>query len=247
MSDLSFDSLRDLLRSRPNGLTFADLPGTVLEDLALGWSGGRRLAEVAAQLATRIDGIPSSGRDSEIAGRALLTLLARRGAPIAVRTEGDHVRLLGSPEDDEGDPEGAAAFQAREAEYASLAAMDSAYAVGEYVADVRGAFDAARTGMPAALPPDRVAGGHRLALLHTGLPAGLRTWFHDRYDEQRADSLAWKFVLVGRGIARHRDGMLETGVLRALGDPDPAVPEELVRALLALDLGELARTAILEP
>jgi len=237
VSDISLDSLRGLLRSRPNGLTFTDLPGTVLEDLALAWSGGRRLAEVAAQLASRIDGIPAAGRDDEIAGRALLTLLARRGAPIALRTDGEHVHFLGSPQEDEGDPEGAAAFHAREAEYSALAALDSTYDVAEYVTDLNGAFAAARQGTDATLPADAVAAAHRLALLHTGLPAGLRAWFHGRYGAGRGDVLAWKFVLVGRGIARHRDGMLETGVLRTLGDPDPAVPEER----------ELARTAILEP
>ena len=80
MSDTSLRSLRDLLKDRPQGLSFADLPGTVLEDLALGWSGGRTTARVAAELASRIDGIPLEGRDREIAGRALLTLLVRRGA-----------------------------------------------------------------------------------------------------------------------------------------------------------------------
>ena len=57
---------------------------------------------------------------------------------------------------------------------------------------------------------------------------------------------AWTFILVGRAIAHHRNGMLDTGVLQ-IDDADAAVPENLVRGLLVLPLGQLARTAILEP
>jgi hypothetical protein len=246
VSDTSLRSLRDLMKDRPQGLTFADLPGTVLEDLALGWSGGRPTARIAAELASRVDGIPLEGRDQEIAGRALLTLLVRRGAPVEVRAPADHVRFLGNPAaDEEGDPEARDAWQRREDEYASLDALPAEYAVEEYAADLKGAFAAARAEPATAPPPDAVAASHRLALLCTGLPAGLRAWFHERYGADRADALAWKFVLVGRALAHHRNGMLETGVLSL--SAEDAIPERLVRALLALDLGQLARTAILEP
>ena len=247
MDTASLSSLRDLLRDRPQGLTFADLPGTVLEDLALGWSGGKPTAQVAAELAARIDGIAAAGRDREIAGRALLTLLERRGAAVRPRVPGDHVRLLGNPSADQGDPEAVETWVRREEEYASLAALRADYEVAEYTTDLRGAFEAARRGDPGAppLPRDAVAHEHRLALLCTNLPAGLRRWFHDHHGPGRGDVLAWKFVLVGRALAHHRNGMLETGVLRLAGAD--AVPERLVEALLALDLGQLARTAILDP
>ncbi len=247
MTDLSLSSLRDLLRERPQGLTFADLPETVLEDLALGWSGGRATAKVAAELAARIDGIPADGRDREIAGRALLTLLARRGAPIQTDWEADSVRLLGNPQADSGDPEAVQTYTRREAEYASLDDLPSEISLDEYTADLAGAFAAARENPDPPPPPDAVAANHRLALLHTGLPAGLRAWFHGRYGAERGDAVAWRFVLIGRAIAHHRMGMLETGVLRGLGDADPKIPERLVTALLAQDLGSLARSAILDP
>jgi hypothetical protein len=246
VSETSLRSFRDLLKDRPQGLTFADLPGTVLEDLALGWSGGRTTAAVAAELATRIDGIPQEGRDREIAGRALLTLLVRRGAPVVVQAAADEVRLLGNAALDQGDAEAELAWTRREEEYASLDALPAEYGLTEYGEDLQGAFAAARDEPDTALPQDTVAAEHPLALLCTSLPPGLRTWFHGRYPADRADALAWKFVLVGRALAHHRNGMLETGVL-SLGDADIAVPEQLVRALLALDLGQLARTAILEP
>ena len=233
------------MKDRPQGLTFADLPGTVLEDLALGWSGGRTTAEVAAELATRIDGIPAKGRDREIAGRALLTLLVRRGAPIVAQTPADEVCLLGVAALDEGDPEAELAWTRREEEYASLDAQPAQYEISEYLEDLKGAFEAAKQAPQTAPPSDAVAAACPLALLCTALPAGLRAWFHARYPAHRADALAWKFVLVGRALAHHRNGMLETGVL-SLQDED-AVPEQLVRALLALELGQLARTAILEP
>ena len=78
MNEVSLRSLRDLLKQRPQGLTFADLPSTVLEDLALGWGGGKPLAEAAAKLASRVDGIPARGRDREIAGRAVFTTVRSR-------------------------------------------------------------------------------------------------------------------------------------------------------------------------
>ena len=242
----SLASFRELLRERPDGLTFADLPGTVLEDLALGWSDGRPLARVAAELAARIDGIPAEGRDREIAGRALLTLLARRGAPVKTRLGAEDVRLLGVAALDSTDAEALEAWEAREREYRSLAELPSSYALDDYALDVSGAFAAARRDAPDA-PPDTVGPAHPLALLFGSLPSGLRDWFARRYDGSAADVLAWKFVLVGRAIAHHRAGMLETGVLRALGEPDPAVPEALAAGLLAQDLGALARTAILDP
>ncbi len=245
MDGTSLQSLRDLLRARPEGLTFADLPGTVLEDLALGWSGGRRTSRVAAELAERLDGIPAETREPEIAGRALLTLLARRGAPVYVEAPADHVFLLGTAETDRGDPEGRRAFERREAEYASLARIASEYPVASYADDLAPAFRASREA-PDREPEhdDAIGRDHPLALLATRLPRGLRAWFHARHGERDGDALAWKFVLVGRALAHHRNGMLETGVLRISGD---AVPEQLVRGLLALDLGQLARTAVREP
>jgi hypothetical protein len=247
MSDISLRSLRDLLKDRPQGLTFADLPSTVLEDLALGWSGGRSTAEVAAELASRIDGIPKRGRDKEIAGRAVLTLLQRRGAPVAVAAPSDHVRFLGNAAADEGDPEGTQAFERRESEYDSLDALPAdAYEVADFQSDLAGAFAAAKLPAPADLPADPIGAEHPLALLCTALPGGLRGWFHDHYSADRADAYAWKFVLVGRAIAHHRNGMLDTGVL-SIADADAKVPEALVSGLLALPLGQLARTAILEP
>lgn len=246
MTDTSLRSLRDLLKDRPQGLTFADLPRTVLEDLALGWSGGRPMAAVAAELASRLDDIPVEGRDREIAGRALLTLLVRRGANVRVQAAADEVRLLGTAALDQGDPEAELAWQRREEEYGALDKLPAEYALEEYTRDLKGAFAAARAIPAPPPPPDPVAAEHPLALLCTRLPDGLRAWFHEHYSADRADALAWKFVLVGRALAHHRNGMLETGVL-SLGGADPAVPEQLVRALLALDLGQLARTAILEP
>jgi len=246
MNDVSLQSLRDLLKERPQGLTFADLPSTVLEDLALGWSGGVSTAEVAAELASRIDGIPKRGRDREIAGRAVLSLLQRRGAPIAVAAPSDHVRFLGNAAADDGDPEGAQAFARRETEYDALDALPTDYEVDDFQTDLAGAFAAAKLPAPKGLPADKIAEDNPLALLCTGLPGGLRGWFHEHYSTDRADVYAWTFVLVGRAIAHHRNGMLDTGVLK-LDDADAAVPETLVRGLLALPLGQLARTAILEP
>ncbi len=246
MSGVSMQSLRDLLKDRPQGLTFADLPSTVLEDLALGWSGGRSTAEVAAELASRLDGIPKRGRDREIAGRAVLALLGRRGASIAVAAPADHVRFLGNVGTDEGDPEGGQAFVDREAEYDALDALPTDYGVDDFQADLGGAFAAAKQPAPTSLPADDIALKHPLSLLCTSLPGGLRGWFHDRYAAERADVYAWTFVLVGRAIAHHRNGMLETGVL-SLDDVDTGIPEAMVRGLLALPLGQLARTAILEP
>ena len=155
MSDVSMQSLRDLLKERPQGLTFADLPSTVLEDLALGWSGGRSTAEVAAELAARIDGIPKRGRDREIAGRAVLSLLQRRGAPIAVAAPADHVRFLGNAAADEGDPEGAQAFERREAEFDALDALPSdGYDVEDFQSDLGGAFAAAKRPPGEGVPSD---------------------------------------------------------------------------------------------
>jgi len=246
VSTTSLRSLRDLLAQRPQGLTFADLPGTVLEDLALGWSGGRTTARVAAELASRIDGIREAGRDRAIAGRALLTLLVRRGAPVTVRAGADEVRFLGNAALDAGDPEAGEAWELREEQYASLDALPAEYRLDEYTTDLGGAFDAARTAPAVPPPADAVAAAHPLALLHTGLPDGLRAWFHERYGADRGDALAWKFVLVGRALLHHRNGMLETGVLALPGATD-AVPEPLVRGLLVLGVGALARTAILDP
>ena len=117
MSDVSMQSLRDLLKDRPQGLTFADLPATVLEDLALGWSGGKATAEVAAELASRIDGIPKRGRDQEIAGRAVLIPRAPWQLP--------HTAVWGSPA--RGSPKGAGglASVACEAKYIAIFSMSS--------------------------------------------------------------------------------------------------------------------------
>ncbi len=237
-------TLKDLLTERGQDLTFADLPSTLLEDLALGWTSGRTIAAEAASWLARIDGIPAGQRGPELAGRALLTLLARRGAAVAVRIAAENVRLLGDPSDDEGDAEAAAAYADRERQYASLTERQPEYGVPDFVADAGGAFAAARAGQPATEPPpDTFAAEHALALLGTQLPAGLRRWFHARHPAEAADAAAWRFFLTARALAHHHDRMEDAGVV-AEGD---AVPTKLLAATLLTDLGELARTAILEP
>lgn len=244
MSSPSLAALRDLVGERGDDLTFADLSEPLLEDLAVGWSDGRPFAAAAAEMLSRTDGIAPAGRDRQLAGRAALTLAARRGSNVRVVTAADHVFLLGDAEGDEGDPEAERAFDRRRREYEELSRFAVQMSQEEFAVAATQAFRAAKT-RAAELPPDRIATSFPLALLGLGLPSGLRAWFHARHEPERADALAWKFVLVSRALARHRGAMATSGVLPE--GADAAVPSTLLAALLALDLGELARTAVLEP
>ncbi|MCE9636578.1 MAG: hypothetical protein K8T90_12810 [Planctomycetes bacterium] len=270
MNSDALRALREKFTDVGETVSFADLSEPLLMDLALGWHSGRPFAEHAAALLSRIDTIPEPGRAAELAGRALLTILARRRAGVVPTTSAENVRLLGDPAvDDEGDPEGARAFERREQEYSSLSDLTPPYTAADFAADAAGAFTAAKTRADEGrkLPPDRVGPEHRLALLGTALPPGLRAWFHgdrvqlsssasregaaagdaaptgDADRELLADATAWKFVLVSRALARHRDAMAATGVLDGQGT---AVPLKLLEALLATDLGDLARTALFD-
>jgi len=240
----SLAALRDLVRERGDELTFADLSEPILEDLAVGWSDGRPFAAAAAEMLSRADGIPPANRDKQLVGRAALTLAARRGADVRAAAKPEHVLLLGDPERDEGDAEAERAFDRRRREYEELSRFPSQMAQEEFAVAASQAFRAAKT-RDAKLGADKIAAAHPLALLGLTLPSGLRAWFHQRFDPERADPLAWKFVLVSRALARHRGAMAETGVLPE--GADAAVPSTLLSALLALDLGDLARTAVLEP
>jgi hypothetical protein len=240
----SLAALRELIGERGDQVTFADLSQPVLEDLALGWEGGRPFAAAAAELLSRSDGIPPENRDRQLAGRAALTLAARRGANLRTTSSAEHVYLLGDPSGDEGDPEAERAFDRRRREYEELSRFAVQMTVEDFVAAASLAFRAARS-VGADLPADRIGPAHPLALLGLALPSGLRAWFHDRFDADRADALAWKFVLVSRAVARHRGAMAATGVLP--DGADAPVPSTLLAGLLALDLGELAKTGVLEP
>lgn len=244
MSAASLGTLRDLLTARGNELTFALLPEPVLEDLAVGWEGGRPFAAAAAEMLSRSDGIAPKDRDRQLAGRAALTLAARRGAGVRLVSRPEHVYLLGDPEGDEGDPEAERAFDRRRREYEELSRFAVQMSAEEFALAATKAFRAAKSPDP-GLPDDPIGPSFALALLGLRLPTGLRAWFHAHHDPERADALAWKFVLVSRAIARHRGAMAETGVLPE--GTDAAVPATLLAALLALDLGDLARTAVLEP
>lgn len=237
--------LRERLASASDSLTFADLPEDVLEDLAAGWSEGRTLAAHAAELCHRLDGIPLHRREQQISGRATLTLLGRRGLAVAMDVPSDEVTLLGNAALDRGDSDGELAWELRQSQLAKLRELSVPYAPEEYASDLRGALDAARTRGGEleilGIETDEIARSHPFALLAQSLPAGLRVWFHEEYEPDRADALAWKFVLVGRALARHMDRMRTDGVLE-VGDAPPA---RLVAAVLATDLGELAETAIL--
>lgn len=244
MSAPSLGALRDLIEDRADELTFASLSEPLLEDLAVGWSDGRPFAAAAAEMLSRTDGIAAEGRDRELAGRAALTLAARRGAAVRVAVPAENVYLLGDPAEDEGDSEAERAFDRRRREYEELSRYAVQMTPEEFAFAAARAFKAAKE--PAAdVPPDRIAASYPLALLGLTLPRGLRAWFHSRHEPERADPLAWKFVLVSRALARHRGAMAEAGVLPE--GTDAAVPATLLGALLALDLGELARTAVLEP
>jgi hypothetical protein len=243
LSSGSLAALRDLLRERGDSLTFAQLSEPLLEDLAVGWLEGRPFAEAASALLSRTDGISPQGRDRQLAGRAALTLAARRGADVRLVTQPENVYLLGDPEEDEGDPEAERAYSRRQREYEELSRIAVQMAPEEFVSAAARAFRAAREGVEPG--EDRIAGSHPLALLGLTLPPGLLAWFRRSFDPDRADALAWKFVLVSRALARHRSAMAETGVLPP--GADAPVPQQLLTALLALDLGELARTAVLEP
>lgn len=246
MSAEALRALRDLVVERAETLTFADLSEPLLEDLALGWHAGARFADHAATFLEHVDGIPAAVRAPELAGRALLTLLARRRTGPEPETPADGVRLLGDPATDRGDPEGRRAFDLREEEYASLSERSPAYSADQFAADAAGAFEAVRTRAEQgrALAPDEVGAAHRLALTGMSLPPGLRAWFHERHDAARADLVAWKFVLTARALARHHSAMSASGVLDGQGT---AVPRKFLEALLATDLGELAKTAAIEP
>jgi hypothetical protein len=244
VSASSLGALRDLIGERGDDLTFAVLSEPFLEDLAVGWEGGRPFAAAAAELLARTDGIPPKNRDRQLAGRAALTLAARRGANVRLVSQPEHVYLLGDAEGDEGDPEAERAFDRRQREYEELSRFAVQMLPEEFAFAASHAFRAAKTRDP-ALPPDRIAPAHPLALLGLTLPNGLRAWFHGRHEPERADALAWKFVLVSRALARHRGAMAESGVLPEGADAN--VPATLLNALLALDLGELARTAVVEP
>lgn len=238
-------ALRERLQERGEELTFADLSEPMLVDLALGWHQGIPFAVHAASLLARIDGIPAEGRERDLAGRALLTLLARRRAGVVPVAAADTVRLLGDPDVDEGDPEAVRAFERREQEYRALSDLTPPYAVTEFATDAAQAFAAARARADEGrkLPPDAIGAEHRLALLGMALPPGLRAHFHERHGPERADAIAWKFVLVSKALARHHEEMATTGVLDGQGT---AVPQKLLEALLATDLGDLARTSLLD-
>lgn len=244
--DDSLRTIREMVREREETLTFGDLSAPLLEDLAIGWHKGMPFASHVASFLAQVDGITAPQRDREIAGRALLTLLDRRGAPVA-RHRGDEVRLLGSPEEDTGDPEAIRAFDQRTAEYASLSALSPEYGPEDFAADAAGAFESSRTKKAegASLPPDGIADEHVLALLGLRLPPGLRVWFHARYAASKgpagADARAWKFVLASRALAIHREHLAASGLL---ADQGTAVPAKLLEAVLATDLGEMARTAV---
>ena len=238
-------ALREKVEEYGETLTFADLSEPLLIDLALGWHDGHPFAVHAAVLLSRIDGISAAGRERELAGRALLTVLARRRTGVVPETPADGVRLLGAPEVDDGDAEAVRAFERREQEYAALSELTPPYAPDDFARDAAEAFAAVRTRADEgrALPPDTVGPEHRLALLGQVLPPGLRAHFHARCGAERADATAWKFVLVAKALARHRDEMQIAGVLDGQGT---AVPQKLLDALLATDLGDLARTAVVE-
>jgi hypothetical protein len=238
-------ALREKLQELGEETTFADLGEPLLMDLALGWRDGVPFARHAAVLFSRIDGIAADVREREIAGRALLTILARRRSGVVPKAAAEHVRLLGAPGIDEGDPEAAQAFERREQEYQSLSELTPPYGPDEFARDAAAAFAAARARADEgrALPPDRIGPEHRLALLGLALPPGLRAHFHAHCGAERADAAAWKFVLVSKALARHGDAMSRAGVLRGEGT---AVPRPLLEALLATDLGDLARTALYE-
>ena len=141
------------------------------------------------------------------------------------------------------DPEAEVAWRRREDEYRSLSSLPSNYALDDFKVDISSAFQAARKGLgpSAELPEDEVAADHPLALMHRKLPASLRGWFQRRYPRNRADVLAWKFILAGRALARFR-------TLRSSEEPDDgSIPGQLMASVLAIDLGDLARTSILEP
>jgi hypothetical protein len=244
VSAAALGTLRDLIHARGDDLTFADLPQPLLEDLAVGWESGRPFAAAAAEMLARTDGIPPKDRDRQLAGRAALTLAARRGANVRQVSRPEHVYLLGDAEGDEGDPEAERAFDRRQREYEELSRFAVQMLPEEFAPMAAQAFRAAKS-RSADVPPDRIAPSFPLALLGLTLPSGLRAWFHERHEPERADALAWKFVLVSRALARHRGAMAETGVLPE--GAAAAVPATLLAALLALDLGELARTAVIEP
>lgn len=237
--------LRERLVEKREELTFADLPEDVLEDLAAGWTEGRRLAEHAAELCHRMDGVELHRRAEQIAGRALITLLDRRGVAFAVDVPSDEVSLLGNPALDRGDPDGELAWERRQSQLAELRKQPVPYSATEYAGDLAGALDAARNRAAEAevlgLDVDLIGRANPFALLAQSLPPGLRVWFHEEYEPGRADLLAWKFVLLGRALSRHLDRMAADGVIERGAAP----PARLVAALLATDLGELAETAIL--
>lgn len=245
MTHPALRELREKLAAQGSRLSFADLGEPLLEDLAVVWHGGRPLAVAAAELLSLADDIPVTRRDRQIAGRAMLTLLARRSAPVTVLIPAEQVFLLGNKAVDDGDAEAEAAWERREQEYASLSAFPQAYDRDEFRKDSWGAFRAARTGAldADALGPDKIALGHRLALMCKNLPPGLRQWFHRRYGVERADVLAWKFILAVRGLRTYRRS---AGAEIPLDGSMPA-PDALVDATLALPLGDLARTTILDP
>lgn len=244
MSTGSLGALRDLIHERGDELTFAQLSQPLLEDLAVGWEAGRPFAAAAAELLARTDGIAAKDRDRQLAGRAALTLAARRGAAIRVNAPAENVYLIGDPEGDEGDVEAERAFDRRRREYEELSRFAVQMAPEDFTSAALQAFQAART-HAGDVAQDRIASSFPLALLGLRLPDGLRAWFHDRYEPERADPLAWKFVLVSRALARHRGAMAESGVLPE--GEDVPVPSTLLGALLSLDLGELSRTAVIEP
>lgn len=235
--------LRDLIKEHGENLAFGDLAEPMLEDLAVGWAEGRPIAVAAAELLSQIDDIPFRRRDRQIAGRALLALLARQGAPIEVEAPAEHVYLLGRRENDTGDPEAEAAWERREAEYRSLSEHDVEYPMDMFKIDVATAFNAARQAMDAnvELPEDKIASEHRLALLYRNAPQTLRAWFHRRYKDTDPDVVCWKFILAGRALARYRTEVLPGET------PAGSIPKQLMDSVLAIDLGDLARTSILEP
>lgn len=238
-------AIREKIQELGETATFADLSQPLLFDLALGWHEGRPFAAHAAELLSRIDGIPPDARVKELSGRALLTLLERRRTGAPPESPAAAVRLLADPEVDEGDAEGAAAFDRREEEYVSLAALTPPTSPAEFARDAAAAFDAARSRADAGrgLPPDPIGPSHPLALLGQRLPPGLRAHFHATRDAAVADAAAWQFVLVSKALARHREQMEIAGVLDGSGTE---VPARLVAGLLATDLGALARTALVE-